>query len=130
MKNIIAALLIAATVSGCSTVKSWIPSFWDDNQSASIVTVRLKVDRFNCAGDQLAQISEIRDQLRWFELYSESKGWRQQDVQRITEPMRATVEDFYQRTVKQPGSTAYCQGKKMIMQQQSKRAAEAILGRF
>jgi hypothetical protein len=130
MKNVIAALLIAVTVSGCSTVKSWIPSFWDDNQSASIVTVRLKVDRFDCAGDQLAQISGIRDQLRWFELYSESKGWRQQDVQRITEPMRATVEDFYQRTVKQPGSAAYCQGKKMIMQQQSRRAAEAILGRF
>lgn len=130
MRNLIAVLMAAVVLTGCGTVKSWIPSFWDDNQSASIITVRLKVDRLDCDRDHLPQIAEIRDQLRWFQLYSQSKGWRQADVERITAPMQETVEDFYQRTVKQPGSRAYCQGKKLVMQQQSQRAAEAILGRF
>jgi len=61
-------------------VQSWVPSFWDDNQSAKIVDVRLAVDRLDCSQPQLAQISVIRDDLRWFELYSTSKGQLQKDV--------------------------------------------------
>lgn len=88
------------------------------------------MDRFDCQQPHLEQLTVIRDQLRWFELYSQSKGWQQQDVRRILKPMQETVDDFYQRTQKQKTSPAYCEGKKMIMQQQSQRAASVILGRF
>lgn len=117
-------------LSGCASIKTWIPSFWDDNQSAKIVDVRLKVDRIDCSLDQLPQISTIKDDLRWFELYSESKGWRQDDVRRVIKPMQETVEDMYKRSQSEQGSKIYCELKKKVMQQQSKRAAEAILGRF
>lgn len=126
----ITVIIAAVMLTGCATVKDWIPSFWDDNQSQAIVDVRLQVDRFDCDREHLPQVAAIRDRLRWFELYSESKGWRQQDVRRITKPMQETVEDFYQRSQKQQGSAAYCRSKQMIMRQQSSRAAEAILGRF
>ena len=65
-------LLCAVLISGCSTMTNWIPSFWDDNQSAKIIDVRLKVDRLDCKTDQLSQITVIRDDLRWFQLYSHS----------------------------------------------------------
>ncbi len=128
--KLIATVIIAVMLTGCSTVKSWIPSFWDDNQSAKIVDVRLAVDRIDCGRDQLAQAQRVRDDLRWFELYSQSKGWRQADVLRIIKPMQETVEDWYKRSLDGQGSKGYCEIKKKILQSQSERAAQAVLGRF
>lgn len=123
-------LLCAVLISGCSTMTNWIPSFWDDNQSAKIVDVRLKVDRLDCKSDQLAQITVIRDDLRWFQLYSESKGKLQKDVLRLVGPMQETVEDMFKRNSEGKGSVTYCELKKKIMQQQSERAAAGVLGRY
>jgi len=122
--------LISVMLTGCANMQTWIPSFWDDNQSARIVDVRLGIDRLNCAGDQLAQITRIRDDLRWFELYSASKGALQKDVIRLIAPMQATVEDMYTRTSKGQASAAYCELKRTVMQQQAQRAAAGILGRW
>jgi hypothetical protein len=117
-------------LSGCAAVQSWIPSFWDANQSARITDVQLSVDRLNCAADQLTQVSRIRDDLRWFELYSHSKGKVQQDVLKVIAPMQETVEDWYKRNTEGRGSTVYCELKKRIMQQQAARAAAAVQGRW
>ena len=117
-------------MSGCSTVKEWVPSFSDTNQSASIIDVRLSVARLDCAQPQLVQVERIRDHIEWFELYSESKGWRQADVRRVVAPMKATVEDMYARVAVKDGSKTYCEMKKTVMQEQAARAAQVILGRF
>jgi hypothetical protein len=130
MKRLITLLLLTVMLTGCATIQSWIPSFWDDNQSARIVDVRLGIDRLNCAGDQLAQITRIRDDLRWFELYSQSKGALQKDVIALIAPMQATVEDMYTRTSKGQASATYCELKRTVMQQQAQRAAAGILGRW
>jgi hypothetical protein len=113
-----------------STVKGWIPSFWDDNQSAKIVDVRMSVEKLDCAQDHLPQVAKIRDDLLWFQLYSQSKGWRQDDVLRIIKPMQETVEDMYKRSTDKQGSKMYCELKKKVMQTQAQRAATAVLGRF
>ncbi len=125
-------LLIAAVValSGCSTVQGWIPSFWDDNQSAKITDVRLTVDRIDCSKDQLAQARQLRDQLRWFELYSTSKGSLQKDVIKLVKPIQDTTEDWYKRSLDAQGSVGYCNIKKRILEQQTARAAKAIMGRW
>ena len=125
-------LLIAAVValSGCSTIQGWIPSFWDDNQAAKITDVRLTVDRIDCAKDQLAQAQQLRDQLRWFELYSTSKGALQRDVIKLVKPIQDTTEDWYKRSVDGQGSVGYCNIKKKILEQQTARAAKGILGRW
>lgn len=130
MKKILITAIVSVSLTGCATVKNWIPSFWDDNQSAKIVDVRASVDRLDCTQDQLPQVARIRDDLRWFELYSESKGWRQADVLRVIAPMKETVEDMYKRAQGTQGSKTYCELKKKMMQQQAARAAEAVLGRF
>ena len=126
----IAIIFAALAISGCSTVEKWIPSFWDDNQSAKITDVRLKIDRLDCKADQLPQVIEIRDNLRWFELYSQSKGRLQKDVLALIGPMQQTVEDMYVRNSQGKGSQAYCDLKKKLMQQQAERAATGILGRY
>lgn len=128
--RIIAVALLSLSLTGCATVKDWIPSFWDDTQSSKIVDVRHKVENLDCSKDQLPQIAAIRSDLQWFQLYSESKGWRQADVLRVIKPMQETVEDMYKRSQGEQGSKVYCELKKKVMQQQSKRAAEAVLGRF
>jgi hypothetical protein len=128
--RILPAVILAFVLTGCATVQSWIPSFWDVNQSARITDVQLAVDRMDCAGDQLAQVSRIRDDLRWFELYSRSKGEVQQDVIRLIAPMQETVEDMYKRNTEGRGSKAYCELKRRVMQQQAQRAAAGILGRW
>jgi hypothetical protein len=125
-------LLIATVVllSGCSTIQNWIPSFWDDNQSAKITDVRLTVDRIDCSKDQLAQAVQLRDQLRWFELYSVSKGSLQRDVIKLIQPIQDTTEDWYKRSLDGQGSVGYCNIKKKILEQQTARAAKGILGRW
>lgn len=123
-------ILSVLLLSGCSTIQSWIPSFWDDNQAARITDVRLAVDRINCDQPQLAQAERVRDSLRWFELYSESKGRTQQDVLRLIRPMQETTDDWYKRSVDGQGSKGYCEIKKKILQQQSERAAKGVLGRW
>ncbi len=128
--NKLIVIVSVLVLSGCSTLQSWIPSFWDDNQSAKIVDVRLSVDRIDCARDQLPQAQKIRDDLRWFELYSSSKGRTQQDVIKLIAPLQETVEDWYKRSVDGQGSKGYCEIKKKILEQQTERAAKGILGRW
>jgi hypothetical protein len=125
-------LLIASVVvlTGCSTIQGWIPSFWDDNQSAKITDVRLTVDRIDCSKDQLSQAAQLRDQLRWFELYSTSKGALQRDVIKLIAPIQDTTEDWYKRSLDGQGSVGYCNIKKKILEQQTARAAKGIMGRW
>jgi hypothetical protein len=125
-------LLIASVfmLSGCASVQNWIPSFWDDNQSKKITDVRLTVDRIDCDKDQLPQAQQLRDQLRWFELYSDSKGRLQRDVIKLIAPIQETTEDWYKRSLDGQGSVGYCNIKKKILEQQTARAAKGILGRW
>lgn len=128
--NKLLIIFAVSLLSGCASLKEWVPSFNDTNQSASIIDVRLSVARLNCAEPQLVQVARIRDHIEWFELYSESKGSRQADVRRVIAPMKATVEDMYQRVSVKDGSKVYCEMKKTAMQEQAARAASVILGRF
>lgn len=131
--KILTVCLCILALSGCAavnTVKGWIPSFSDPNQSARIIDVRQSVERLDCSQPQLPQALEIQRNLEWFHLYSTSKGWRQADVLRVIEPMEQTVNDFVKRSQAQQGSKFYCETKKKIMQEQAATAARAILGRF
>lgn len=124
-------LSLAVLLSGCAALQAHIPSFWDDNQAAKITDARFAVERLDCASPNIStQISQLRDSLLWFELYSQSKGPRQTDVINLVHPMRETVEDMHKRYQDQQASVAYCEIKQRILKSQSSRAAEAILGRF
>jgi hypothetical protein len=117
-------------LSGCASVQNWIPSFWDPNQSAKFTDVRLPGARIDCSKDLLVQAVQLRDQLRWFELYSVSKGALQKDVIRLIAPIQDTTEDWYKRSLDGQGSVGYCNIKKKILEQQTARAAKGILGRW
>jgi hypothetical protein len=125
-------ILTVLLLQGCAGLTGLIPSFWDDNQSHRIISVRLDIERVDCKAQQLPQVTKIRDDLAWFRLYSESKGGRQADVIALTKPMSETVEDWYKR-VSQEGhkdNPIYCDLKKRVLTEQSTRAAKAVLGRF
>ena len=126
------AILSFTLLSGCAGLTGLIPSFWDDNQSHRIISVRLDIERVDCKTQQLPQVIKIRDDLAWFKLYSESKGGRQADVILLTKPMTETVEDWYKRvsTEGHKDNPVYCDLKKRVLTEQSTRAAKAILGRF
>jgi len=122
-------ILIASVLllQGCATVQTWIPSFWDDNQSDYIISARLTVERINCAEPQLPQVRVLAEDLRRFQLYSEAKGSLQKDVLRVIEPMQSTVKEWSQRG---EGSKTYCELKKKLLTQQGERASKVILGRW
>lgn len=126
----VALLLVTLALSGCATVQSWIPSFWDDNQSHRIIDVRQRVAHIDCQQPQMQQAIDLQRDLEWFQLYSQSKGQRQNDVLRIIQPMQETVNDWVNRSKQRQGSPAYCAAKKQILELQSRRAAETILGRY
>ena len=128
--NKLFAILSIIMLSGCASIVSWIPSFNDVNQSQKIVDVRMAVDQLDCAKPHSVQVKRIQDELRWFELYSESAGIRNQDVIRIIKPMQGTVSDFARMVEHKDGSRVYCDLKKRAMQEQAARAAGVILGRF
>ena len=118
-------------LTGCAGIISKIPSFWDDNQSSKIIDARLAIERIDCTSpDVRVQVGRLRDDLLWFELYSESKGLRQTDVVQLVHPMRETTEDMWKRYNEGQASKAYCEIKQRILRAQGQRAAEAILGRY
>jgi hypothetical protein len=121
-------LISVIVLSGCASISSIVPSFWDDNQSAKIVDVRLNIERVDCV-NALPGVSRVRDDLTWFALYSESKGVLNRDMIRLVTPMQETVEDWHKRTA-QGASVTYCELKKSVMRQQAQRAAGAVLGRW
>ena len=125
-------ILTVLLLQGCAGLTGLIPSFWDDNQSSRIVSVRLDIERLDCKAQQKPQVERIRDDLAWFRLYSESKGGRQADVILLTKPMSETVEDWYKRVSAEShkDNPIYCDLKKRVLQEQSTRAAKAVLGRF
>lgn len=125
--KLIASLFLALSLTGCATVQSWIPSFWDDNQSHYIVAARLAVEKINCEQAQAEQVQRVADQLRQFELYSQAKGTLQKDVLRVVEPMQATTAEWVKRG---EGSKTYCEIKKKLLTQQGERASKVILGRW
>ena len=128
--NKLLIIFALSLLTGCSTIKEWVPSFNDANQSAAIINIRQSIEQLDCGQPQAAQVIRIRTSVEWFELYSESAGWRHKDVLRVIAPLRATVSDMVTRTQVQDAGKTYCQLKKSIMQQQARRAAEVILGRF
>lgn len=125
----IITLLLVLALSGCASITSVLPSFWDDNQSSRIIDVRLAVERVDCA-NALPGVTRVRDDIEWFKLYSVSKGALQKDVLKVIEPMQATAEDWYKRTQGGTASKVYCELKKSVMQQQAARAASAVMGRW
>jgi hypothetical protein len=127
MRTII--LISAILLTGCASISSVLPSFWDDNQSARIVDVRLAVARVDCA-NALPGVARVRDDIEWFRLYSTSKGALQKDVLAVIAPMQETAEDWYKRTLTGSPSKTYCELKKSVMQQQAERAAASVLGRW
>jgi hypothetical protein len=129
MKQLV-ALSLVVLLTGCASVKEWIPSFSDPNQSARIIDVRQSVAQLDCKQTHAPQVKKIKDNLDWFQLYSDSKGWRQNDVLKLVKPMQETVDDFYKRSVEKQGSETYCEIKKKVMTTQAEKAASAILGRF
>lgn len=129
MRYLAVALILCLT--GCASIKEMIPSFQDPNQSAKIIDVRQSVAQLDCKQPHALQVKQIKDNLEWFELYSNSKGDRQKDVLRLIKPMQETVDDFYKRsTSEKQGSDTYCEIKKKLMATQAERAASAVLGRF
>lgn len=130
MRYLITIVTVLA-LSGCGSLQSVVPSFWDDNQSKKIIDARFQIERLDCGSEQTAaQVSSLRDTLLWFELYSESKGARQQDVIKVVHPIRETVEDMYKRYKDGQATKSYCEIKQRILRSQGQRAAEAVLGRF
>jgi hypothetical protein len=130
--KIILVVFTTLILQGCASLTGLIPSFWDDNQSSRIISVRLDIERLDCKAAQKPQVIKIRDDLEWFRLYSDSKGHRQRDVLALTKPMSETVEDWYKRVAAEGhrDNPIYCDLKKRVLQEQSARAAKAILGRF
>ena len=126
-KHIIMALGVTLMLQGCGTIQNWIPSFWDDNQSAKIIDIRQGAHNIDCTKDQKQQATELWQNIQWFELYSTSKGSSQNDVLRMIEPMKKTVTDWKDR---ENPSTAYCELKKKIIKTQADKAANSVLWRF
>jgi hypothetical protein len=128
MRSILAALtLLSLTACNSIDVSTVVPSFWDDNQSRSIINSYQLATNFDCAQPQAAQAQRIVLELQWFQLYSESKGMLQKDVIKLIQPMQTTAKEWADR---ENPSEGYCKLKKNIMTTQAKTASSAVLGRF
>jgi hypothetical protein len=117
------------SLTACSTVdvSSVLPSFWDDNQSRSIITSYQLAVNVDCDRPTQPQARAIQQELQWFELYSRSKGMLQRDVLNLIQPLQKTVDEWAE---KDRSSPAYCKLKKQIIIKQAETASKAVLGRF
>ncbi len=123
-------LLVLAFISltGCSTIKEWIPVKWDANQSQAITSIQQTTRNFDCKADIAQQSKALSNQVEWFTIYSESKPTR--DVVPLISKMNDTVKELQERSSKGPVSPLYCDLKKKILVQQADMIAHTVQGRF
>jgi PBP1b-binding outer membrane lipoprotein LpoB len=127
MKQLV-ALLLVVTLTGCAGLLEKFPSRWDANQAKVVTDIQQGAKRFDCKGDQLAQLTALDQNIEWFDIYAKTKPTR--DVAKLTKTMTDTVNEFKDRASKGPVSPLYCELKKKIIIQQSEIIAGAVQGRF
>jgi hypothetical protein len=127
MKHLV-ALLLVVTLTGCAGLIEKFPSRWDANQAKVVTDIQQGAKRFDCKGDQLAQLTALDRDVEWFDIYAKTKPTR--DVAKLTKTMADTVSEFKDRASKGPVSPLYCELKKKIIIQQSEIIAGAVQGRF
>jgi len=127
MKQVVAVLLVV-TLTGCAGLLEKFPSRWDVNQAKVVTDIQQGAKRFDCKGDQLAQLTALDRDVEWFDIYAKTKPTR--DVAKLTKTMADTVNEFKDRASKGPVSPLYCELKKKIIIQQSEIIAGAVQGRF
>jgi PBP1b-binding outer membrane lipoprotein LpoB len=127
MKQLV-ALLLVVTLTGCAGLLEKFPSRWDANQAKVVTDIQQGAKRFDCKGDQLAQLTALDQNIEWFDIYAKTKPTR--DVAKLTKTMVDTVNEFKDRAGKGPVSPLYCELKKKIIIQQSEIIAGAVQGRF
>ena len=124
-------LAIAVTVvmlAGCSSLKDYIPSRWDANQSRAVTDIQQHSRNFDCKGDVALQSKVLAAQVEWLDIYSSTKDTR--DVAKITGLMNSTVKELAERSSKGPVSPMYCDIKKKILIQQADTIGHMVQGRF
>ena len=119
---------MAISLSGCSSLLDYIPSRWDVNQAKSITDIQQQAKRFDCKGDQVAQINSLDQNIEWFVIYSQTKPTR--DISKLTDTLQKTVAEYKERAVKGSVSPLYCDLKRKIIIQQTEILAGSVQGRF
>jgi outer membrane biogenesis lipoprotein LolB len=127
MKHLVLALALTV-LTGCSTIKDYIPVKWDSNQSSSITSIQMTTRNFDCKGDIATQAKTLQQQVEWLKLYSESKPTR--DVIAPIGLMNDSVKELVDRTSKGSVSVMYCEMKKKIVIKQADIVAHTIHGRL
>jgi len=121
-------ILAVASLSGCASIMDMIPSRWDVNQAKSITDIQQQAQRFDCKGDQVAQINALDQNIEWFVIYSKTKPTR--DITKLTDTLQKTVAEYKERASKGPVSPLYCDLKRKIIIQQTEILASSVQGRF
>ena len=127
MKKLIVILAVVG-LTGCASIMEMIPSRWDVNQAKSITDIQQQAMRFDCKGDQLAQINALDQNVEWFVIYSKTKPTR--DIAKLTDTLQKTVAEYKERASKGAVSPLYCDLKKKLIIQQAEILAGSVQGRF
>jgi hypothetical protein len=127
MKRFIAVIALIS-LTGCASIMDMIPSRWDVNQAKSITDIQQQAVRFDCKGDQAAQIALLDQSVEWFVIYSKTKPTR--DITKLTDTLQKTVGEYKERLKTGPVSPLYCDLKRKIIIQQTEILATSVQGRF
>ena len=127
MKRLIAVVAFLS-LTGCASIMEMIPSRWDVNQAKSITDIQQQAKRFDCKGDQVAQINSLDQNVEWFVIYSKTKPTR--DITKLTDTLQTTVSEYKERLKTGPVSPLYCDLKRKIIIQQTEILASSVQGRF
>ena len=127
MKKILLVLAFIG-LTGCSTIKDYIPSFWDDNQATAITNLQFATRHLDCSLPLAPQTQNISDKAEWLDIYSKFK--KTTDVSNLTVTFDNTLKELNERVKAGPVSPLYCDLKKKILIQQADIIAAAIMGRF
>jgi len=101
-----------------------IPSFWDDNESYSVAQIRHSVEQIDCDTTYSNQVNNLISDIRFLQLYSESKG--SDDILEMVDPMMETAKGLANKEE----NKVFCSIKKKTLQKQSALIADATMERF
>ena len=124
MKRLISIIAITLGLVGCVI----IPSFRDDNESASIITIVSDINRIDCTNGFYSGLYHAQREAVWLITYSSIRGSK--DVTSMVSNILNTIDPFVSKARTGQMTVAYCTLKKQILQKDTQLTARSLLGRF